>query len=424
MDHFDYKDGVLHAEDVSVPTLAAEVGTPFYCYSTATLTRHYNVFADAFAGLDTLVCFSVKSNSNLAVIKTLGNLGAGADIVSEGELRRALTAGIPAERIVYSGVGKSRAEMRSALEAGIHQFNVESEPELAALNEVALSMRVKAPVALRINPDVDAGTHAKISTGKAENKFGIPWDEARRVYGLAAQAKGIEIVGVDVHIGSQITDLFPFEAAFKKVAEMVVTLRGDGHTIRNVDLGGGLGIPYARGNEPPPAPHEYAELIKKIASGLDVHLIFEPGRMITGNAGILVSSLIYCKQGQDRQFLICDAAMNDLIRPALYDAWHEIIAVAEPASDAAWSPADVVGPVCESGDTFASARSLPPLAAGDQIAMLSAGAYGAVQSGTYNSRPLIAEVLVDGDKWATVRPRQTLEDLIGLDRMPDWLEEG
>lgn len=422
MDHFNYKDGILHAEDVSIPDLAAEVGTPFYCYSTATLTRHYNVFADAFAGLETLVCYSIKSNSNLSVIKTLGDLGAGADIVSEGELRRALAAGIPAERIVYSGVGKSRPEMKSALEAGIHQFNVESEPELAALNEIAIGLGVRAPVALRVNPDVDAGTHAKISTGKAENKFGIPWDEATRVYGEAAKAKGIEIVGVDVHIGSQITELFPFESAFRKVADLVKTLRNDGHDIRNVDLGGGLGIPYRQGNEPPPAPREYADLIRKIASGLDVHLIFEPGRMITGNAGILVSTLIYRKSGQERQFLICDAAMNDLMRPALYDAWHEIIAVVEPAPNADFLPADVVGPVCESGDTFAKARSLPPLAAGDQIAMLSAGAYGAVQSGTYNSRPLIAEVLVDGDKWATVRPRQTLEDLLGLDAMAEWLE--
>lgn len=422
MDHFNYKNGILYAEDVPVPDLAREVGTPFYCYSTATLTRHYNVFADAFSGLDTLVCYSVKSNSNLAVIKTLGDLGAGADIVSEGELRRALAAGIPASRIVYSGVGKSRAEMKSALEAGIHQFNVESEPELAALSEIAIGLGVKAPVALRVNPDVDAGTHAKISTGRAENKFGIPWNDAVRVYGEAAKAGGIEIVGVDVHIGSQITDLFPFENAFRKVADLVRTLRAEGHTIRNVDLGGGLGIPYARGNEPPPAPREYADLIRTIASGLDVHLIFEPGRMITGNAGILVSTVLYRKSGQERAFLICDAAMNDLIRPALYGAWHEIIAVTEPAPDADFSPADVVGPVCESGDTFATARSLPPLAEGDQIAMLSAGAYGAVQSGTYNSRPLIAEVLVDGDKWATVRPRQTLDDLLGLDRLPDWLE--
>lgn len=421
MDHFNYKNGVLYAEDISIPDLAHEIGTPFYCYSTATLTRHYKVFAEAFADFETLVCFSVKSNSNLAVIKTLGNLGAGADIVSEGELQRALAAGIPAERVVYSGVGKSRLEMRSALEAGIHQFNVESEPELAALNEVALSMGTTAPVALRINPDVDAGTHAKISTGKAENKFGIPWNAARRVYDEAAKASGIEIVGVDVHIGSQITELFPFESAFGKVAEMVKALRSDGHTIRNVDLGGGLGIPYARGNEPPPEPREYADLIRRIASGLDVHLIFEPGRMITGNAGILVSTLIYRKEGTERQFLICDAAMNDLIRPALYDAYHEIIAVREPAPDADYAPADVVGPVCESGDTFAMARSLPPLAEGDQIAMLSAGAYGAVQSGTYNSRPLIAEVLVDGGQWATVRPRQTLEDLLKLDHLPDWL---
>lgn len=423
MDHFNYKDGVLHAEGVSIPALAEEVGTPFYCYSTATLTRHYKVFADAFDGLDTLVCFSVKSNSNLAVIRTLARLGAGADIVSEGELRRALAAGIPADRIVYSGVGKSGPEMKSALESGIHQFNVESEPELALLNEIAIAMGVRAPVALRINPDVDAGTHAKISTGKAENKFGIPWDQARRIYADAAKARGIEIVGVDIHIGSQITNLEPFETAFGKVVEMVEALRSDGHTIANVDLGGGLGIPYTRDNNPPPEPAAYAALIRKVASHLGAKFIFEPGRMITGNAGILVSSLIYNKQGHDRQFLICDAAMNDLIRPALYDAYHEIIAVREPAPDADFAPADVVGPICESGDTFATARSLPPLAAGDQIAMLSAGAYGAVQSGTYNSRPLIAEVLVDGDKWATVRPRQTLDDLLGLDQMPDWLDQ-
>lgn len=365
----------------------------------------------------------MKSNSNLAVIKTLAALGAGADIVSEGELRRALMAGIPANRIVYSGVGKSREEMRSALEVGIHQFNVESLPELRALNEIAIAMKVKAPVALRVNPDVDAGTHDKISTGKAENKFGIPWDQARSVYKLAAELEGIEVVGVDVHIGSQITDLFPFASAFEKVADLVRELRSDGHDIQNVDLGGGLGIPYARGNEPPPQPKEYADLIRKISDGLDVRLIFEPGRMITGNAGILVSSVLYRKEGTEREFLITDAAMNDLIRPALYDAYHEIISVAEPDRDAIYKPVDVVGPVCESGDTFAKNRSLPPLDDGDQIAILSAGAYGAVQSGTYNSRPLIAEVLVDGDRWAIVRPRQTLEDLLKLDHLPDWLSD-
>ena len=423
MDHFNYKSGVLHAEGVPIPHIVDEIGTPFYCYSTATLERHYKVFAEGFDGLDTLVCYSVKSNSNLAVIKTLADLGAGADIVSEGELQRALKAGVSANKIVYSGVGKTKGDMRSALEAGIFQFNVESLPELTALDEVAQSMNVKAPVAFRINPNVDAGTHEKISTGKAENKFGIPWDGARDAYSHAATCAGIEIVGVDVHIGSQITDLFPFASAFEKVADMVGLLRQDGHTIDNVDLGGGLGIPYARGNEPPPEPKAYADLIRKIAAGLDVRLVFEPGRMITGNAGILVSSLIYNKEGSDRRFLITDAAMNDLIRPALYDAYHEIIAIEEPAHDAVYENVDIVGPVCESGDTFAKGRSLPPLAAGDQIAILSAGAYGAVQSGTYNSRPLIAEVLVDGERWATVRPRQTLEDLLGRDEFPPWLED-
>lgn len=423
MDHFNYKSGVLHAEDVPIPQIAAEIGTPFYCYSTATLERHYKVFAEGFEGLDTLVCYSVKSNSNLAVIKTLADLGAGADIVSEGELQRALKAGVSADKIVYSGVGKTKSDMASALEAGIHQFNVESLPELVTLNDVAGAMNVQAPVAFRINPDVDAGTHEKISTGKAENKFGIPWDQARQSYNQAATCKNIEIVGVDVHIGSQITDLFPFASAFEKVADMVQLLRQDGHDIKNVDLGGGLGIPYARGNEPPPEPKAYADLIRKIAAGLDVRLIFEPGRMITGNAGILVSSIIYNKEGTDRRFLVADAAMNDLIRPALYDAYHEIITVDEPSPDALYENVDIVGPVCESGDTFARGRSLPPLAAGDQIAILSAGAYGAVQSGTYNSRPLIAEVLVDGERWATVRPRQTLEDLLGRDEVPAWLKD-
>lgn len=422
MHHFEYKNGILHAEDISIPDIAAHVGTPFYCYSTATLKRHYRVFADAFSFTDTLVCFSVKSNSNLAIIKTLGGEGAGADIVSAGELHRALAAGIAPERIVFSGVGKSRDELTFALETGILQFNVESIPELETLNKIAREIRIKAPVALRVNPDVDAGTHKKISTGRAENKFGIPWDQAHIAFTMAAGMDGIEILGIDVHIGSQITDLKPFAAAFSKVADMVRALRAEGHDIRHLDLGGGLGILYKSGNEVPPSPDEYAGMIKEITAGLDIRLLFEPGRMIVGNAGILVSEVIYLKEGENRNFLIIDAAMNDLVRPTLYDAHHDIVPVAEAPSDAPLEAIDVVGPICETGDTFATARALPSLGAGDQVAILSAGAYGAVLSNSYNSRPLVPEVLVNGGRMSLIRARQTYDDLLALDSLPDWLD--
>ena len=377
MHYFHYKEGELFAEDVSLTRIAEEVGTPFYCYSSATLERHYHVFKRAFAGPDTLVAFSTKANSNIAVLKTLANLGSGADIVSGGELHRALAAGIPANRIVFSGVGKTPEEMADALKAGIYQFNVESEPELDALNKVAVSLGVKAPITFRVNPDVDAQTHDKISTGKKENKFGIAWSRARSVYAEAAKMPGIEIKGVDVHIGSQITQLDPFREAFAKVSGLVQDLRNDGHTIERLDLGGGLGIPYDHGNEFPPHPDEYARMIEEIAAPLNVQLIFEPGRLIVGNAGILVSRVIYVKEGEERRFLIIDAAMNDLIRPALYDAYHGIERVREPQLDEQRLHYDVVGPVCETGDLFAKNRELPPLAQGDLLAILSAGAYGA-----------------------------------------------
>ena len=421
MNHFDYKDGVLHAEDVAIPAIAAAVGTPFYCYSTATLSRHYRVFSEAFAGLDALVCYAMKANSNQAVIRTLAKLGAGADVVSEGELRRALAAGIPPAKILFSGVGKTAAEMDFALAAGIHCFNVESEPELELLSARAVAAGRTAPVSMRINPDVDARTHRKIATGKAENKFGIPWQRARDVYARAARLPGIEVVGIDMHIGSQITALQPFDDAFALLAELVGTLRADGHAIEHVDLGGGLGIPYRVDNDPPPLPDAYAEIVRKRVTGLGVKVVFEPGRLIVGNAGILVAQVVYMKHGDARNFVIVDAAMNDLIRPTLYDAFHEIRPVREAAPDAPRLTVDVVGPVCETGDYLGHDRDLPTLEAGDLIAVGTAGAYGAVQAGTYNTRLLVPEVLVDGDRFHVVRPRPSYDDLIGLDRIPDWL---
>ncbi|WP_417519184.1 diaminopimelate decarboxylase [Minwuia sp.] len=426
MNHFDYRNGHLHVEEVPLATIAAEVGTPAYVYSAATLRRHYKVFAGALAsanpGVNHTICYSIKANSNQAVIKVLADLGSGADVVSGGELKRALLAGIPPEKIVFSGVGKTAAEMRAALAAGIRQFNVESEPELAVLAEVALSMGVKAPVAFRINPDVDAETHAKISTGKAENKFGIPFDHAREIYRLAAALPSIEIVGVDVHIGSQLTNLAPFESAFARVAELTSALREDGHTIRNIDLGGGLGIPYVR-NAPWPQPDAYAAIVNRTVGHLGCDLIFEPGRMIAGNAGMLMTSVIYVKQGTDRRFLILDAAMNDLIRPAMYDAHHEILPEKQPDDRSGWDRADLVGPVCETGDTFARDCEVPQMASGDILCLESAGAYGAVMASTYNTRPLIAEILVDGDRFATVRPREDVDQLIGRDRLPPWMTD-
>jgi diaminopimelate decarboxylase len=421
MNHFEFRNGVLHAEEVPIPEIAASVGTPFYCYSTATLERHYNVFSKSFAGLDTLVCYAMKANSNQAVIATLARLGAGADVVSEGEMRRALAAGVPASKILFSGVGKTAREMDFALSAGILCFNVESEPELELLSKRAVAAGKAAPVSLRINPDVDAKTHKKISTGNAENKFGIPRQRAREVYARAAELPGIEVRGIDMHIGSQITDLQPFDDAFAILAELVTTLRADGQRIEHVDFGGGLGVPYRVDNEPPPHPDRYADIIRRHAGDLGVKVMFEPGRLIVGNAGILVSEVIYRKEGGARDFLIVDAAMNDLIRPTLYDAFHDIIPVVRQPEDAPRMTVDVVGQVCETGDYLGLSREMPMLKSGDLIAVATAGAYGAVQAGTYNSRLLVPEVLVKGDDFCVVRPRGTYEELIALDRLPDWL---
>ena len=421
MNHFTYKHGRLHAEDVDLAELAASVGTPFYCYSTATLERHYRVFAEALPK-GSLIAFSVKANGNLAVLKTLGQLGAGADVVSGGELKKALAAGIAADKIVFSGVGKSKKEMRLGLEAGITQFNVESEPELKALDEVAGDMGKCAPIALRLNPDVDAQTHAKISTGHAESKFGIPWSRAREAYALARTLKNVEIVGVDVHIGSQITVLAPFEAAFTRVVEFVGQLRRDGHTISRIDLGGGLAVPYRTDNEPPPEPIAYGAMVARLTKNMNAQLIMEPGRMIAANAGILVARVIYAKKGERKRFLILDAGMNDLVRPALYDAHHDIVAVEEPKPDAPRERYDVVGPICETSDIFAADRDLPRLKDGDLVAILSAGAYGAVMSSAYNARPTAPEILVKGTQWAVVRPRMDDDAHFATDRIPPWLE--
>jgi diaminopimelate decarboxylase len=422
MNHFQYKDGVLCAESVRLDLLADAVGTPFYCYSSATLERHFKVFTAAVPS-GSLVAYAAKANDNLAVLKTLGRLGAGCDVVSGGELAKALAADIPAGKIVFSGVGKSRKDMRAALEASIYQFNVESEPELAALNEVALSLGTRATIALRINPDVDARTHAKINTGTAETKFGIPFAHARKAFAHAATLKGIEVVGVDVHIGSQITDLVPFETAFRRVGELIAILRSDGHAITRLDLGGGLGVPYEQDNNPPPDPTAYGAMVTRVTRKFGCTLSFEPGRLIAANAGVLVSRVIYVKRGDAKTFQIIDAGMNDLIRPAMYDAWHEIVPVREPVAGSARPRYDVVGPVCETSDIFAADRPLPELKSGDLVAILSAGAYGAVMAGDYNARPRVAEVLVHGEQWGIVRPRETYADLIAKDRIPDWLAD-
>lgn len=421
MHHFAYRGGVLHAEAVNLAGLAAEVGTPFYCYSTATLERHYRVFAGAFADVPALVCYAMKANSNQAVLRTLARLGAGADVVSEGELKRARLAGIPPEKIMFSGVGKSARELALAVDENILCVNVESEPELQLLSDIAAAKGRVAHVSLRVNPDVDAKTHAKIATGKAENKFGIPISHAREVYARAAKLPGLKVAGVDMHIGSQITDLKPFDDAFALLSDFVRMLRADGHAIAHVDLGGGLGIPYKDGNEPPPHPDEYAAVVKRATRDLGCTLIFEPGRLIVGNAGILVTRLIYLKHGEAKNFAIVDAAMNDLIRPTLYEAHHDIWPVDEPAPRARRMVADVVGPVCESGDFLALDREMPEPAPGQLLAVMSAGAYGAVQAGTYNTRPLVPEVLVRGAEWALVRPRLETDELIALDRVPAWL---
>jgi diaminopimelate decarboxylase len=419
MHHFHYVDGTLHAESVDLKALAAEIGTPFYCYSSATLERHYRVFDQAFRGLDHLVCYAMKANSNQAVIKTLFDLGAGMDVVSEGELARARAIGVPGDRIVFSGVGKTAHEMAVALDYGIACLNVESLPELELLNEVAVHKGLRAPVSLRINPDVDARTHEKITTGKSENKFGIPYLDAIAAYERARQMPGIEVVGVDMHIGSQITEIEPYDKAYRLLAELIVALRGRGFAIDHADLGGGLGVPYAHGNAIPPHPDEYAATIRNALGGLGVKLYLEPGRMIVGNAGILVARVIYVKETAHKTFLITDAGMNDLVRPTLYEAWHDILPVSE-ASDRPRERVDVVGPVCESGDYMARNRQMPRLEQGELIAIMTAGAYGAVQSGTYNSRPLVPEVLVRGGHVAIVRPRQSLDELIGLDRLAPW----
>jgi diaminopimelate decarboxylase len=420
MHHFTYRGGVLHAEEVPIPAIAETVGTPFYCYSTATLERHYRVFKDALPE-GALVCYSLKANSNQAVVKTLARLGAGADVVSAGELKRARLAGVPASRIVFSGVGKTKEELAQSLDAGIYQFNVESEAELELLSALADARGLRAPVALRINPDVDPKTHAKIATGQAHNKFGIPWRRARAAFQAAAQLSGIEIVGLDVHIGSQITALAPFEAAFSALRKLVSELRADGHRIARLDLGGGLGVPYDSAGLLPPHPDEYGKVIRAIVGDLGLQLITEPGRLIAGNAGILVARVVYTKEGEGRRFVVLDAGMNDLIRPALYDAAHEIIPVREVAERDTLAPVDVVGPVCESADLFARDRMLPLLEPGALVAFLTAGAYGAVQTSTYNTRPLVPETLVRGRDWAVVRPRLDLDEIIGLDRLPPWL---
>ncbi|MGV1986377.1 diaminopimelate decarboxylase [Agrobacterium sp. 22-221-1] len=422
MNHFGYIDGVLHAENVPVPEIAKAVGTPFYVYSTATLERHYKVFSGAFADVDAMVCYAMKANSNQAVLKTLAKLGAGIDVVSGGELRRALAAGVPASRIMFSGVGKTVAEMDYALEAGIYCFNIESEPELEVLNLRAVKVGKRAHVSFRINPDVDARTHAKISTGKKENKFGISYERARAVYAHAATLPGIEVTGIDMHIGSQITELQPFEDAFRLLRELVEALRGDGHTISHVDIGGGLGIPYRDDNNPPPLPDAYAHIVKNELKSLNCKIVTEPGRLIVGNAGILVTEVIYVKDGGEKTFVIVDGAMNDLIRPTLYEAYHGIRPVVQPAENTPRIKADIVGPVCETGDYLALDREMAAPQPGDLIAVSSAGAYGAVQAGTYNSRLLVPEVLVKDDKFHVIRPRGTYEELIALDSVPAWLD--
>jgi diaminopimelate decarboxylase len=421
VNHFQYRDGVLCAEDVPVPALAATAGTPFYCYSTATLTRHYRILAEALSGLDALICYAMKANSNQSVIRLFVEAGAGVDVVSEGELRRALAAGAPPERIVFSGVGKTEREMIFALEAGIACFNVESEPELMLLSRIASGMGKAAKISIRVNPDVDAKTHRKIATGMAQSKFGVPYDRARAVYAEAAALPGIHVSGVDVHIGSQVTDLAPFDAAYSLLAELVRQLRADGHAIGHVDVGGGLGIPYKLNDPPPPDPAAYAAILKRHLGPLNCRILLEPGRVLTGNAGILVSTVLYVKQGADKTFVVVDAAMNDLIRPTLYDAHHDIVPVVQARPDAPSIVADVVGGVCETGDYLALDRKLPELRAGDLIAIMTTGAYGAVQSSTYNTRPLVPEVLVNHAEWAIVRPRQTYDALIGMDRIAPWL---
>lgn len=418
MHHFDYRDDRMFAEDVDLTALASQVGTPFYVYSAATLRRHVRVMREAFADIDTLLAYAMKANSNQAVLKVLANEGAGADVVSGGELERAVAAGVPPKKIVFSGVGKTVVEMRRALELGIHCFNLESEPELERLSDVAAAMGKVAPVSVRVNPDVDAGTHAKISTGKKENKFGIPFHRAHEVYQRIAELPGVQAVGIDMHIGSQITDMEPFDNAFALLGQLCNDLRADGHDIRHVDVGGGLGIPYHHDEAAPPDPMAYAEIVRRHVANLGTGLILEPGRLIAGNAGILVTRVEYVKEGE-KTFVIVDAAMNDLIRPTLYEAHHDIQAVVH--SNRPKITADIVGPVCETGDYLAKDRKLEGVVEGDLLAVMTAGAYGAVMASTYNSRPLIPEVLVDGDRWHVIRARPSIAQLIAADSVPDWL---
>ncbi|WP_438960083.1 diaminopimelate decarboxylase [Nereida sp.] len=421
MDHFLYRDGALFAEDVPVAEIAAAVGTPFYVYSSATLLRHFRLFDEALDGMEHLVCFAMKSNSNQAVLKLLGDAGAGMDVVSGGEYLRAKAAGVFGDKIVFSGVGKTADEMRLALTGGVRQFNVESEPEMRCLSEVATSLGMIAPITVRVNPDVDAKTHEKISTGKKGDKFGVPIDRASEVYAFAASLPGLKVVGIDVHIGSQLTQLEPFELAYEKVKDLTIQLRAEGHEIIRLDLGGGLGIPYERSNEAPPLPTDYGAMVKRVLGDLDVEIEIEPGRLISGNAGIMVSKVIYLKEGADRQFLIIDGAMNDLVRPAMYGAYHDIIPVNERPAGAQSATYDIVGPICESGDTFAKGRTMAAVAPDELIAFRSAGAYGAVMSSEYNSRPLIPEVLVQGDQFAVIRQRPTFDEMINRDTIPEWL---
>jgi diaminopimelate decarboxylase len=422
MSPFTYRNGALHAEDVALAAIAEAVGTPFYCYSSAAIAESFEAFRNAFAGQNALISYAMKANSNQAVLATLAKLGAGMDVVSEGDLRRARAAGVPGKRIIFSGVGKTQAEMNLGLDEKIFCFNIESEPELEALSAAASSRGAVAPIAIRVNPDIDARTHAKIATGKSENKFGVPISRAREVYAYARSLPGLSVHGVDMHIGSQITDLQPFDDAFALLAEFVQALRADGHNIEHIDVGGGLGIAYRADNNPPPSPEQYAKVVAKQTAALGCQVILEPGRAIVGNAGALIASVIYLKKGENKRFVIVDAAMNDLVRPTLYDAHHEILPVKEPQPAAHLERSDVVGPVCESGDYLALDRDLPDLVAGDLIAVMSAGAYGAVQAGTYNTRLLIPEVLVQGGEYAIVRPRRTYEELIGLDTLPPWLK--
>ena len=421
MDHFSYKDDFLHAEDVSIKEIAKHLGTPFYVYSTATLRRHFDLFESALNGLDHLICYAVKASSNQAILRTLAKFGAGMDVVSGGEYKRALDAGVEGNRIVFSGVGKTISEMKMALSEGVRQFNVESEEELFVLSRLANSMDRLAPITLRVNPDVDAKTHEKIATGKAENKFGIPISRAREVYALAASLPGIKVVGIDLHIGSQLTQLLPFEEAYKKIADLTNILRSDGHEIMRLDLGGGLGIPYGSKDGTPPTPKEYGQMIKRVLGHLNCEIEIEPGRLLVGNAGLLVSEVIYVKKGHDREFLILDAAMNDLLRPALYEAYHDIVPIVKSRLEHKDAVYDIVGPVCETGDTFAKSREMKKCKPGDLLAFRSAGAYGAAMASEYNTRPLVPEVLTNNGDYVVIRDRPSLEEIIARDKIPDWL---